>query len=402
MVSLHALAMALSTTALSGLFSDNLGIGLMDCGTSHPQLLSSWSYNATLATLKSTTAGTNCWKPNDPSTCNDQWCVGVSGEKLPNTSGVGLGVFLTNCPNNGNYDPHANFSTQSTYWSYNTSSGRLMSLWTGDANTGSTRGLCLDHAASGVIELAPCANSSTWAIDSSTGHMVPSPSRQHVRKDARQNAQQSCLVAINTTSNGVDPWTFSAGNCSAEPHSLLPYCDVNRPMEERIDNVLSHAYLGEMPHGFGRLGFPTPPTGECLHGFVTDCVDTETCATTFPDALATASAFNDTLVELIGKAISTEGRAVTNIARAAMGVGTGDFNLRPHLICWSPDINPFRHPLWGRGQEGTCHHRHAHSAALPAGERKVGSLTRHVLCAPQYCTRTRTRTPHVYPPSLVL
>ena len=145
------LAVALSAGALSGLFSDNLGLGLMDCTTSHPQLLSSWSFNATLATLESTTAGTNCWKAGDPSTCNDRWCVGVSGENLPNTSGVGLGVFLTSCPNHGAYDPHANFSTQGTYWEYDASSGHLTSLWVGDANTGSTRGLCLDHAASGVL-----------------------------------------------------------------------------------------------------------------------------------------------------------------------------------------------------------------------------------------------------------
>ena len=62
-------------------------------------------------------------------------------------------------------------------------------------------------------------------------------------------------------------------------------------------------------HGAGR-GLPRQmPTGECLHGFVSDCLDNETCPTIFPDGLASASSFNDTLFEAIGRAISVEGRS---------------------------------------------------------------------------------------------
>ena len=73
-----------------------------------------------------------------------------------------------------------------------------------------------------------------------------------------------CLVGLNTSRNDVDPWSKSAGNCTTPPHSLLPYCDTSLSVDARVANVLSHSYMGEMPQGFGRLGFPlSPPTGEC-------------------------------------------------------------------------------------------------------------------------------------------
>ena len=78
------------------------------------------------------------------------------------------------------------------------------------------------------------------------------------------------------------------------------------------------------------------PTGECLHGFVSDCLDNETCPTIFPDALASASSFNDTLFEAIGRQISIEGRAVDNIAAAGPRDAHGQYSgpLKPHGICW--------------------------------------------------------------------
>jgi len=320
---------AVTTLAGGGISGDSLGIGLMDCTTSHPQLLSKWRYNSTLAALVSTS--------KSESAAADAMCLGVIPSSTSLPSGLGVGVSLTSCPK---YDPHeANFSSEATYWNF--SSGQLESLWAGDpriAGTSGTRGLCLNHAESGVIEMADCGKSSLWTIDAQSGELSPGRTRK------------SCLVAIDTPPNVQHPWSKSAGNCSTRPHSLLPYCDVTRPLEERIDNIMSFSYIDDMPVHFSRLGFPKPPVGECLHGFATECVDSETCATTFPNGLASASSFNNTLFELIGQAISTEGRAVDNIAKNNKDLGGSD-ELNAHQICWSPDINPFRHPLWGRGQE---------------------------------------------------
>jgi beta-D-xylosidase 4 len=61
-------------------------------------------------------------------------------------------------------------------------------------------------------------------------------------------------------------------------------------------------------------------------------------ATQFPQAITSAAAFDDPLIERIGVIISTEARAFANNGRA-------------HLDFWTPNVNPFRDPRWGRGHE---------------------------------------------------
>ncbi|MBD4019144.1 hypothetical protein GUI04_08965, partial [Xanthomonas citri pv. citri] len=61
-------------------------------------------------------------------------------------------------------------------------------------------------------------------------------------------------------------------------------------------------------------------------------------ATQFPQVITTASTFNDTLWEEIGTVVSNEARAMYNGGNAG-------------LTFWSPNVNIFRDPRWGRGQE---------------------------------------------------
>src|ERR1700761_3872385 len=61
-------------------------------------------------------------------------------------------------------------------------------------------------------------------------------------------------------------------------------------------------------------------------------------ATSFPSPIIIGSAFNDDLVEAIATVISTEARAFNNVGRSG-------------LDYFTPNINPFRDPRWGRGQE---------------------------------------------------
>lgn len=61
-------------------------------------------------------------------------------------------------------------------------------------------------------------------------------------------------------------------------------------------------------------------------------------ATQFPQAITSSAAFDDPLIERIGVIISTEARAFANNGRA-------------HLDFWTPNVNPFRDPRWGRGHE---------------------------------------------------
>ena len=269
------------------------------------------------------------------------FCLQVDNtlSNLPPTPaiGVGAGITLAPCPYWDDNHPN-NKSSNAAYWAYNASSGRLTSLYVGDGKVASPRGLCLNHDKTGVLELVECAACTTaWEINAQTNHMSLRPPASC--SSAPAVSASRCLVALNTSRNDVDPWTKSAGNCTTPPHSLLPYCDTSLSVDERVSNVLSHSYMSEMPQGFGRFGFPlSPPTGECLHGFVHDCLDDDTCATSFPAAIASASSFNDTLFSAIGTAIATEGRAITNYVAATKNAK----NDRGHSICWSPNINPFR------------------------------------------------------------
>lgn len=69
-------------------------------------------------------------------------------------------------------------------------------------------------------------------------------------------------------------------------------------------------------------------------------------ATVFPQAIGLASSWNPTLLHDVGTAVSTEARARFD------KIGVGHDHSRYHgLTIWSPNINIFRDPRWGRGQE---------------------------------------------------
>ena len=91
-----------------------------------------------------------------------------------------------------------------------------------------------------------------------------------------------------------------------------------------------------------RLGIPAYNWwNEGLHG-----VARAGAATVFPQAIAMAAGFNDDLVYRVATAISDEARAKYNEYRKF-----GETDLYQGLTYWSPNINIFRDPRWGRGHE---------------------------------------------------
>ena len=80
---------------------------------------------------------------------------------------------------------------------------------------------------------------------------------------------------------------------------------------------------------------------EALHG-----VARAGTATVFPQAIAMAAAFSEEMMQAVGQAVSTEARAKYNAQRAA-----GDRDIYKGLTLWAPNVNIFRDPRWGRGQE---------------------------------------------------
>ena len=69
-------------------------------------------------------------------------------------------------------------------------------------------------------------------------------------------------------------------------------------------------------------------------------------ATVFPQAIGLAATFDPVLIEKIGDTIATEARAKYNAASAH-----GDKDIYKGLTIWSPNVNIFRDPRWGRGHE---------------------------------------------------
>jgi len=141
--------------------------------------------------------------------------------------------------------------------------------------------------------------------------------------------------------------------CFVHPYAgaqeLLPFRNVKLPTEKRISDLLSRltleekiALLGYKSSAVPRLGIPAYNWwNEGLHG-----VARAGLATVFPQAIGMAATFNDSLLHEVANIISTEARAKYNLS-SAMGFHQQYMG----LTFWSPNINIFRDPRWGRGQE---------------------------------------------------
>ena len=107
-------------------------------------------------------------------------------------------------------------------------------------------------------------------------------------------------------------------------------------LEEKVSQMQNGA------PAIDRLGIPTYDWwNEALHG-----VARSGHATVFPQAIGLGATWDAPLVERIGEAASIEARAKYNQAQRE-----GNHSIYYGLTMWSPNINIFRDPRWGRGQE---------------------------------------------------
>jgi len=130
---------------------------------------------------------------------------------------------------------------------------------------------------------------------------------------------------------------------------VFPYQDPRLPAEQRADDLLGRLTLEEkvslMMNGspaIKRLGIPQFEWwSEALHG-----IGRNGFATVFPITTAMAASWNDALVYRCFAAASDEARAKNNEAKRR-----GEIGRYQGLSFWTPNINIFRDPRWGRGQE---------------------------------------------------
>tara|TARA_B100000686_G_scaffold342080_1_gene420552 strand:- start:96 stop:2303 length:2208 start_codon:yes stop_codon:yes gene_type:complete len=131
--------------------------------------------------------------------------------------------------------------------------------------------------------------------------------------------------------------------------SELDFYDTDLSMDERIDDLISRLTLEEKAQqmlnaspAIERLGIPAYDWwNEALHGLGRSGV-----ATVFPQAIGMGATFDDDLILKVSTAISDEARANFNNA-----VKHGYHRKYGGLTFWTPNVNIFRDPRWGRGQE---------------------------------------------------
>jgi beta-glucosidase len=127
------------------------------------------------------------------------------------------------------------------------------------------------------------------------------------------------------------------------------YLDPSQPIQVRVDDLVGKMTLEEkasqlvnQARAIPRLQVPAYDWwSEALHG-----VANAGTATVFPEPIGLAATFDDPLIHEMAIVIGTEARAKHNQA-----VKAGRRDIMEGLDFWSPNINIFRDPRWGRGQE---------------------------------------------------
>ena len=121
--------------------------------------------------------------------------------------------------------------------------------------------------------------------------------------------------------------------------------EAERRARELVDRMTTAEKMTQLRYdspAVDRLGIPAYNWwNEALHG-----VARAGTATSFPQAIGMGAAFDEEMMQEIGDTIATEGRAKYNAYSM-----NGDRDIYKGLTFWSPNVNIFRDPRWGRGQE---------------------------------------------------
>lgn len=161
----------------------------------------------------------------------------------------------------------------------------------------------------------------------------------------------SGAVLVSTRAADLADTLMAAANHAPVVSEPPIWRDPAQPIDARVADLVRRMSLAEKVHqirndapAIPRLGVPEYNYwNEALHGVARNGI-----ATVFPQAIGMAATWDTTLVQAEGDVISTEGRAKYNEYSAAHH---GDSKGYTGLTFWSPNLNIFRDPRWGRGQE---------------------------------------------------
>ncbi len=164
-----------------------------------------------------------------------------------------------------------------------------------------------------------------------------------------KNSSGARIFLIKAT-DIMNPQDREANKTPEIPGSVL-WKDASLPVDVRVRDLVSRLSLaekvGQLRNGappIWRLGLPAYDYwSECLHG-----VGRAGVATVFPQAIGMAATWDTPLVHEVADTIATEARAKHNAYAQLHG---GDSIRYAGLTFWTPTINLFRDPRWGRGQE---------------------------------------------------
>lgn len=162
--------------------------------------------------------------------------------------------------------------------------------------------------------------------------------KHHIVRTALHATAQTALVFA-----GMCAFLLSAQNAP-----LLPYQNPKLPAEERAADLVHRMTLAEKSTqmqnnsaAISRLNVPAYQWwSEALHGVINEGV------TEYPEPIGLAATFDATGIHTMAAQIGIEGR-IKNVQNAREG-HTG---IMGGLDFWSPNLNIFRDPRWGRGQE---------------------------------------------------
>jgi beta-glucosidase len=155
-----------------------------------------------------------------------------------------------------------------------------------------------------------------------------------------------CKVALVWALFGIHVYAQSPPECSRQ---TCRYLDPSLSPAERAKDIVARMSLEEevsqtmnQAPAIPRLGIPDYEWwSEALHGIARDGI-----ATNFPQSIGLAASFDMALMRSVANVIGDEGRAKYNEAQLK-----GDHRRFSGLTFWSPNVNIFRDPRWGRGQE---------------------------------------------------